>query len=551
MEEKRNSMKQVLISVIIPIYNVEQYLEECLISVANQTYQNIEVIMINDGSTDGSEKICKKWEKQKDFRYIFKLNEGLGPTRNLGVEVAKGEYVTFLDSDDFLSKDAIQELVNCLENKNYPEVIMTSSYYELDNITNIINQIQQRESFETDCIEKDNEVIKRRLLLNGFCMAWGKLYNREFLIRDEIKMPPIPHEDNAVFPQVIFGAERIGICNTPIYYYRVNRKGSIIAGGLSRQFMSEACECFMIYLTEKNLLKQYYAVLKRYIEIQLRVSYEKFCKSECDKVIQEKVLKKFELFYRNYFGEKKKHWEYEFEILGGFGVRGIVQGLGWNTDQLQHHYPFSSIIAQMTEGNKEKYSICCENVFRLKKIEDDIVGSLKQKLKEKDIITDFFFIDFIEERYDIAQLEDGNYITLSEAFFNSKVEGIEIKREIKSDSKEFMELWKEKCQEFVILLKENFEESHIILIESKLATCYLQDNQRKEYSTIEEIQKINQRLEEMYGYFKELFDNKIQVYSYSKDLYSLKQCRYGSGPQYLSDDIYKNMREEIKVMFDF
>ena len=101
-----------LISVIVPIYNVESYLEQCIKSIINQTYKNIEIILIDDGSTDKSPKICDKY-KQKDSRIIVvhKQNTGVSATRNIGLELSKGKWIAFVDSDDWIEKEYLEELL--------------------------------------------------------------------------------------------------------------------------------------------------------------------------------------------------------------------------------------------------------------------------------------------------------------------------------------------------------------------------------------------------------------------------------------------------------
>ena len=103
----------VKVSVIIPVYNVEQYLKECLDSVINQTLKDIEIICINDGSTDGSLKILEKYESLDDRIVVFSQeNSGLSATRNKGMQLSSGEYVYFMDSDDYLELNALEELYN-------------------------------------------------------------------------------------------------------------------------------------------------------------------------------------------------------------------------------------------------------------------------------------------------------------------------------------------------------------------------------------------------------------------------------------------------------
>ena len=106
-------IKAALLSVIIPVYNVEPYLEQCLDSVINQTYKNLEIICINDGSTDNSLKILEKYQKKDNrIKLINQKNKGLSEARNAGLDVAKGEYIAFVDSDDYLELNAYEEAMN-------------------------------------------------------------------------------------------------------------------------------------------------------------------------------------------------------------------------------------------------------------------------------------------------------------------------------------------------------------------------------------------------------------------------------------------------------
>lgn len=100
-----------MISLIVPVYNVEQYLPQCLNSIANQTYKNIEVILVNDGSIDGSLKICESYCEKYSWKLISQKNQGLSAARNAGLEVATGEFIAFCDSDDWLDTDMIATMM--------------------------------------------------------------------------------------------------------------------------------------------------------------------------------------------------------------------------------------------------------------------------------------------------------------------------------------------------------------------------------------------------------------------------------------------------------
>jgi len=134
------SVKAALLSVIIPVYNVEPYLEQCLDSVINQTYKNLEIICINDGSTDNSLKILEKYQKKDSrIKLINQKNKGLSGARNAGLDVAKGEYIAFVDSDDYLELNAYEEAMKVMFDDNKIELIefLVNAFAEDNNVLNM------------------------------------------------------------------------------------------------------------------------------------------------------------------------------------------------------------------------------------------------------------------------------------------------------------------------------------------------------------------------------------------------------------------------------
>ena len=120
------------ISIVVPVYNVENYIEECINSIINQTYKNLEIILVDDGSTDSSGKICDKFAKNDDrIKVIHKKNEGLGKTRNVRILESTGDYLFFVDSDDFIDLNTIEKLYNRSNNGTMDLVIC--DYYKYYN----------------------------------------------------------------------------------------------------------------------------------------------------------------------------------------------------------------------------------------------------------------------------------------------------------------------------------------------------------------------------------------------------------------------------------
>lgn len=160
-------MKKV--SVIIPVYNSEKYISKCLDSVLNQTYQNVEIIVINDGSKDNSIKILKEYEKKyENIILIDKKNEGVSKTRNLGINKATGDYIMFIDNDDFIDEDYIETY---MKNSDYDIVI--GSYKRIDNNNKLLFKYNLNE----------NSRWTKYVVL----APWAKLYKKDFIIKNKIE----------------------------------------------------------------------------------------------------------------------------------------------------------------------------------------------------------------------------------------------------------------------------------------------------------------------------------------------------------------------------
>lgn len=211
-------MKQPLVSVIVPVYNVAGYLEESLKSLIEQSYQNLDIIIIDDGSTDGGEKYVDKFAKnRKNVRVIHQENRGLSAARNRGLEIAKGDYITFLDSDDFFAKDAIESLLNAAtENK---VDISTCVHYE---------RKENGELFDfnhgalASGVYSVKEMLRNMLNERGTNLqVIGKLYRRELF--DKVRFPVGEvYEDVAVCHQLFLRCKtNVAFIAEPKYYYNL------------------------------------------------------------------------------------------------------------------------------------------------------------------------------------------------------------------------------------------------------------------------------------------------------------------------------------------
>lgn len=205
-------MNKLDISIIVPIFNAEKYLNKCIDSIINQTKKELEILLINDGSKDKTEEIIKSYS-DKRIKYFKNKNQGIGKTRNFGIDKAKGKYLMFLDSDDFLEKNACEELFNKAENNNL-DIVICDFYKLYDN--NELEEVKQI-SFENSSL-KDNPKI-----LNENLAPWAKLYKRELIVKNNIKfIENLKYEDAPFVAEAIDRAKKIGKVDKCLVYYLIH-----------------------------------------------------------------------------------------------------------------------------------------------------------------------------------------------------------------------------------------------------------------------------------------------------------------------------------------
>ena len=275
----------VKLSVIIPMYNVQNYVKECLDSLVNQTFKDMEIIVVDDGSTDDSVKIVSEYEKKYPFvKMVHKANGGLSDARNFGLQYAKGKYLAFIDSDDYVDHHLYELMVNEMD-KGYDIVVCDIQYFFEDNTGFVMKGLDQRNI--------DN-ISKKALLSPMF--AWNKIYLRSYF--DGYLYPLNTwYEDTPVTTLLFAKTSKIGYVDKPLIYYR-QRKDSIMGSNNSIRIK----EIFNVMTMVRNNFKKEGLWDKYYDEIEylhiehlrlygmfrfIRSPYFKECYLESDKVMKE------------------------------------------------------------------------------------------------------------------------------------------------------------------------------------------------------------------------------------------------------------------------
>lgn len=212
-----------LISIIVPIYNVRPYLDRCISSLVNQTYANIEIILIDDGSTDNSGTLCDEWSK-RDGRIIVshKTNGGLSDARNAGVEICHGEYIVFVDSDDYVDTEFIQKMHQSLVDSS-SDMAMCSVIWEDENGKPLSNSPEA--AFARDIVS-GRACMGLTYSNPNAVTAWNKLYHRS--LWNDLRFPKGKlHEDEFVFHKIMYRCDRVAVLPDKLYHY-VQHRGSIM-----------------------------------------------------------------------------------------------------------------------------------------------------------------------------------------------------------------------------------------------------------------------------------------------------------------------------------
>lgn len=252
-------MKDHLISVIVPIYNVENYLRKCVDSIINQTYKNLEIILVDDGSPDNCGKICNEYAQHDSrVKVIHKENGGLSDARNAGIDMAEGEYLAFVDSDDYIAEDMIEKLYKQLMKDNSDMSLCSFKYFD-ESGDEILSRMDDS-PIKNEIITGEQAVNK--LLENNpwyFVVACNKLYKKELFRGIRFPKGKI-HEDEFVVHHLFYRCAKISCISEPLYHY-LQRRNSISNGTVSvkRLDLIEAMYDRALFALEKGLNNIVYA----------------------------------------------------------------------------------------------------------------------------------------------------------------------------------------------------------------------------------------------------------------------------------------------------
>ncbi|MTK64562.1 MAG: glycosyltransferase [Methanobacterium sp.] len=319
------------ISIIVPVYNIENYLGQCLESLVSQTLKEIEIICVNDGSTDGSTEILEVFASKDDrIKIINKENAGLGAARNTGMLEVKGEYIGFVDSDDYVDTTMYEKLYNNAKNYDSDMVMCTIGIIDENN-----GEAEADHYYDLKCLDerfnegtfnyKDTKDCILLLAVN----AYNKIYKSEFIDRIEAKFPEgLIFEDNPFFYHTYLNADKVSLVMEPLYIHRINREGSITSGADKRFFdivkiQNLNMECFKSLPNYEDykaevIDKKISAVIHRYFQVDEvhRQEFFELIKQDFKAMnLTDEELNELKHNKRNYLNILRSDTRKEFELF--------------------------------------------------------------------------------------------------------------------------------------------------------------------------------------------------------------------------------------------
>lgn len=257
----------IKVSIIIPFYNTQKYLKRCLNSIAAQTFQDYEIILIDDGSTDRSYKIAEKYNcKFDNFKLYRQDNKGVAHARNIGLMMAEGEYIAFVDSDDFVDSNYLKRMVGEAQRTN-ADIVCCNFYWVLQNKLLIKNYINFKTGMFSN-IEALNMIIADTVMQS---YLWNKLWRRDLFISSDTKFPDMYFEDIATSFKIVYCANKVYVMKDVLYYY--TQRSDSILHDFSLETQNDYLQSLMIikkFLVTHNL---YLKTYKSFNFLCLKVSF--------------------------------------------------------------------------------------------------------------------------------------------------------------------------------------------------------------------------------------------------------------------------------------
>ena len=533
MNEKKQKATPA-VSIIIPVYNVAKWLDECLESVVGQTFSDFEVILINDGSTDESGEKCRKWcEKDARIRLIDKDNEGPSKARNLGIQEASGVYLAFLDADDWIDRRYLELM--------YGRAVRTDA----DMVECDVYRVNDETKIQTyrvcsGCMGMDYTLEEH--MKYGYTAIWKCLFRRTLFTENGIWFPDCHSEARAVYPLLLALGRRIENVHQALYYYRIFRKGSLTAQPRpvnedENAIGIQASEIMLQGFERCGLYAEFETTLQEIVRLKLSDLLSVFFYRK-KKEDYRKLVENYRSFLRKRFPTAP---DYSYVTLGGYNLNRILGHMNLLHDPYGR-FNFHSLISLMhpVEGD-----ISCTHANRYREI------MLRREIENRfwdilmEIRPEYLFIDLIEERFDILEY-GGGYLTKSDALDGADCM-LENPQRIPRNTEKCRLLWERSCMQFTERMRLQHPSTTIVLVRNYLSEKVGDIYEQEMYENLEEIRKMNEILRGYYDFFESCCkEAKVVEASACSHYFTDRQYEYGAIPSHLNERVNREIAGQIE-----
>ena len=529
----------MMVSIIVPVYNVEDYVDECINSLINQTYTNLEIICVDDSSLDSSYEICKRLESTDSRIKVYRnsSNQGLGSTRNNGVEMSHGDYLFFVDSDDWLSYDAIEKQLNKLLQEGSDVCIGT------------VSNFNQATGEYTDNWRIVDEEYALKTYLNW--AMFNKLYKAKFYKENNFKQYAGIYEDAATWPIMMKIASKVSVLKEVTYFYRCMTGKSIMDKWENSLRTRGAIEYMVSGFKERNYSTHDRCLYEAAFALA-RGSLGRIKNAVKAGKCQMEVYDNFKVEMEDCLADLFPDYKYgKTRALGSVNLNKIFRNLVLEYKPSEINTPiynFSSVISLMSDfALPVDTDFYHEKKFRQNMVKKDWLKLFWQNNYPE---MKYLLIDFIDERYDILE-KNGCYYTRSEAFEETYIdEVIEPYSIIDRMSKQCNKLWKAQCEKFIEKINAVSPDCKIILIELYLTEYYVSNDKKTRWKNQQYITNINDILKDYYSFVKNNAKNLIVITIPAEELYTDESIAYGCYPWNYNINLYTKLTEKVREIID-
>ncbi len=530
------------VSVILPVYNVGEYLDICMESLCAQSFRNIEIILIDDGSLDDSAKRCRIWASKDDrIRFLSKENEGVAPTRNLGVSMARGKYLAFIDPDDWVDPDYIKKLHDALEESG-------ADFAECD-----VWRYDNRSGKKTLRCSYGRMGVPYTLtehMKYAPTATYKSMSRRSLWVENQIQMPSCSFESPAIYALVLALSNQVINIHEPLYYYRTFRENSLIENGYANRDGSsnntlgiEAMSYLMAEFKRCGIYEKYADVLEGIVKYRLSDILATQFHRKAEKDFRCLVSNCREFLGRTF---PNGHNETYF-VWGGFNLNRILVHMNWLQDP-GCRFNFSSIVSVCGEEDdadrKRVFPYVHKNHYRQMMLERERKYEIWRMAAE--LKPSYLMMDLIEERFDL--LDAGSrYMTKSDAYDGRTEGGCEDAVLLERDSQSCTELWKNCAKEFFDRMRRLSPGIRIVLIENYLSEMVGNYTNQSLHEDVDNIRRQNRILREYYMFVETICPDAVIIRPSEDEWYFTdEKFGYGAYPWHFNEIVNQRIAREVE-----